>query len=162
MIEGSEIAAPLFTIVQQPSQESKQLGAEKKEYAQSGVKEYYILDSSRERTQFYRLNARGVYIPIKPVKGEIIKSKVLPGFQFRIEDLFTKPSPDEMIEDKVYNDFVLPEYRQAKQQAKKEKRAYQLEKQAHQLEKQARQKAEQRAEQLAKQLRALGINPDKI
>ncbi|EDN65525.1 conserved hypothetical protein [Beggiatoa sp. PS] len=117
----------------------------KDEYAQAGVKEYYILDSHRERTQFFRLNARGVYIPIKPLKGDIIKSKVLPGFQFRFEDLFTKPSPDEMINDKVYQDFVLP--------------GYLKEKQARQAEEQARQKAEQRTEQLVEQLRALGIEP---
>jgi hypothetical protein len=97
------------------------------------------LDSHTERTQFFRLNkARGVYTPIKPLKGGIIKSKVLPGFQFRFEDLFTKPSPDEMINDKVYQDFVLPGYLK---------------------EKQARQAEEQRAEQLAEQLRALGIEP---
>jgi Uma2 family endonuclease len=111
----------------------------KDEYAQAGVKEYYILDARRKRIQFFRLNkARGVYKAIKPLKGGIIKSKVLPGFQFRFEDLFTKPSPDEMINDKVYQDFVLPGYLK---------------------EKQARQAEEQRAEQLAEQLRALGIEP---
>ncbi len=113
----------------------------KKEYAQAGVKEYYILDGRRERTQFFRLNARGVYTPIKPLKGGIIKAKVLPCFQFRFEDLFTKPSPDEMINDKVYQDFVLPGYGEAKQKAEKAE------------------KAEQRAERLAEQLRALGIEP---
>ncbi|MEN8216845.1 MAG: Uma2 family endonuclease [Pseudomonadota bacterium] len=120
----------------------------KDEYAQAGVKEYYILDSRRERTQFFRLNARSVYTPIKPLKGGIIKSKVLPGFQFRFEDLFTKPSPDEMINDKVYQDFVLP--------------GYLKEKQARQAEERARQKAEQRAEQLAARLRSLGIDPDQV
>ncbi len=109
----------------------------KDEYAKAGVKEYYILDA--RRTQFFRLNkAQAVYRAIKPLKGGIIKSKVLPGFQFRIEDLFTKPSPDEMINDKVYQDFVLPAYLK---------------------EKQARLLAEERAKQLAEQLRALGIKP---
>jgi len=118
----------------------------KDEYAKAGVKEYYILDARRKRTQFFRLNkAQGVYRAIKPLKGGIIKSKVLPGFQFRIDDLFSKPSPDEMINDKVYQDFVLP--------------GYLKEKQVRQAEKRARQKAEQRAEQLAEQLRALGIEP---
>jgi len=107
----------------------------KNEYAQAGVKEYYILDSHRERTQFFRLNkARRIYTPIKPLKGGIIKSKVLPGFQFRLEDLFSKPSPDEMINDKVYQDFVLPAYA----------------------------KANQRAELLAARLRSLGVDPDQI
>jgi len=122
----------------------------KDEYAKAGVKEYYILDANRKRLQFYRLSkARGVYKTIKPQKSGIIKSKVLPGFQFRIEDLFTKPSPDEMINDKVYQEFVLPGYL-------KEKQARLL------AEEQARiaiQEAEQRTKQLAEQLRALGIKP---
>ncbi|TGO02876.1 hypothetical protein PN36_17615, partial [Candidatus Thiomargarita nelsonii] len=113
--------------------------------------------ANRKRLQFYRLSkARGVYKTIKPQKGGIIKSKVLPGFQFRIEDLFTKPSPDEMINDKVYQDFVLPGYLKEKQARQAEKRARLL------AEEQARiaiQKAEQRTKQLAEQLRALGIKP---
>ncbi len=138
----------------------------KKEYAQGGVKEYYILDSQRDRIQFYRLGKKGVYIPIKPVKGQIIKSKVLPGFQFRISDLFTKPSPEEMISDKVYQRFVLPSYteeKRARQAA--EVRARQAEKVARQVaEELARQTelTERRSERLAEKLRALGVDPDKI
>ncbi len=79
------------------------------EYAEGGVKEYYILDGYDRYMEFYRLNAKGVYMPIKPTKGGIIKSSVLPGFQFRREDLFTKPEPEEMIADKVYKRFVLPD-----------------------------------------------------
>jgi len=132
----------------------------KDEYAQAGVKEYYILDSNRERTQFFRLDkARGVYIPIKPLKGGIIKSKVLPGFQFRFEDLFTKPSPDEMINDQVYQDFVLPGYLKEKQaRLAAEKQARKAEERARKAEERAREKAEQ----LAARLRSLGIDPDKI
>ncbi|TGO02456.1 hypothetical protein PN36_24840 [Candidatus Thiomargarita nelsonii] len=110
----------------------------KDEYAKAGIKEYYILDAQRERTQFFRLN-KTRSIAIKPQKGGIIKSKVLPGFQFRISDLFEKPSIDEMVENKVYQQFVMPNYLR--------------EKQAHQAEKQARILAEQRAKQLAEQLR---------
>jgi hypothetical protein len=61
-------------------------------------------------------------MPIKPTKGGIIKSKVLPGFQFRRQDLFNKPSPKEMIADKVYQDFVLPDLT-TKQKVEEEKRA---------------------------------------
>ncbi len=46
----------------------------------------------------------------------------MPGFQFRREDLFTKPSPDEMIADKVYKRFVLPGLT-TKQKVEEEKRA---------------------------------------
>ena len=82
------------------------------------------------------------------MEDDVIQSQVLPGFQFRFDDLFTKPSPDEMISDKVYQGFVLPGYNE--------------EKRARKAEKHARQKAEQRAERLAAQLRALGIDPDEI
>jgi len=103
-------------------------------YAKAGVKEYYILDGHDHYLAFYRLNARGVYRPIKPLKGGLIKSTVLPGFQFRREDLFTRPSPDEIIDDPIYQGFVLPGYREAKQKAKR----------------------------LAKKLRTLGIDPNEI
>ena len=82
----------------------------KEEYAEGGVKEYYILDGHDRYLEFYHLNADGTYVPITPVKGNIIKSSVLPGFQFRIKDLFTKPSPDNMIADPIYQAFVLPGY----------------------------------------------------
>jgi hypothetical protein len=120
----------------------------KAEYALAGVKEYFILDGNQRYSEFYRLSASGLYVPIKPLKGGIIKSKVLPGFQFRIDDLYQKPSPDEMVNDKVYKDFVLPGYSEALEKSEQEKRA--------------RKKAEQRAEKLAEKLRALGIDPDKL
>jgi hypothetical protein len=96
--------------------------SKKWEYAEGGVKEYYILDGHDRYMEFYRLNAKGVYIPIKPTKGGIIKSKVLPSFQFRREDLFNKPEPDEMIADKVYKGFVLPGYSEEKRARRKAER----------------------------------------
>jgi len=94
---------------------------------------------------------------------------VLPGFQFWIDDLFTKPSPDEMIDDPIYQHFVLPGYREAKQQAEIEKRTrQQFERKIEQVERQVetekrgRQQAEQQAKQLADKLRSLGIEPDNI
>jgi len=118
------------------------------EYAKGGVKEYYILDGHHRYTAFYRRNKRGVYVPIKPKKDNIIQSTELPGFQFRISDLSDQPSPEQMIDNPVYQHFVLPGYSKAKQQAE--------------IEKKARQEAEQRAERLAQKLRALGIDPDEI
>ena len=106
-------------------------------YAGAGVKEYYILDGHDRYMEFYRLNSRGFYIPIKPVKG-IIKSKELPGFQFRASDLLTKPSPDDMITDPVYKGFVLPGYSKAIEQV------FEATRQAFEA-KLAKQKAEQRA-----------------
>jgi hypothetical protein len=88
--------------------------SKKSEYAEGGVKEYYILDGFDRYMEFFRLNDNGVYVPIEPTAEGIIKSEELPGFQFRREDLFTKPSPDEMIEDPIYQGFVLPGYSEEK------------------------------------------------
>ena len=118
----------------------------KAEYAQAGVKEYLILDGDKTYTAFYYLSAKGVYLPIKPVKGGIIKLKVLPGFQFRISDLYDKPSPDDMVNDPVYQGFVLPGYVDAKKRAvKAEQKAEKAEEKA-QKEIVVRRKAEQKAQ----------------
>jgi hypothetical protein len=160
------------------------------EYAQGGVKEYYILDGHNRYTAFYHLNKQGVYVPIKSKKGGIIQSIELPGFQFRISDLSNRPSPEQMIDNPVYQGFVLPGYSKAKQQAQEAKQQVQEAKQQAEAEKKARQQAEQnvqeakqqaksekkarqeaekqiqqtkkRAELLAQKLRALGIEPDDI
>jgi len=112
----------------------------KQEYAASGVKEYYILHDS-DAMAFYRLNAQGMYVPIKPVDQGIIKSKVLPGFQFRIADLYQKPSLEEMSEDKVYQGFILPFYQE-------EKKAREMGEKALEMEKKAREKAEAKIKRL--------------
>ncbi|MCP4699222.1 MAG: Uma2 family endonuclease, partial [Gammaproteobacteria bacterium] len=111
----------------------------KEEYAKGGVREYYILDGNKEHTCFYRLSARGgFYIPVKTTKNGLVKSKVLPGFQFRVTDLYDRPSQRDMIEDDVYKGFVSRDYSEAKQQAREERKA-------RQKESKARQKAEAQA-----------------
>ncbi|MFZ4659829.1 MAG: Uma2 family endonuclease [Caldilineaceae bacterium] len=77
------------------------------EYAAAGVKEYYILDEREIETEFYRLNSRGIYVPLMPKDG-IIRSQVMPGFQFRLADLYRLPEPPQMIDDPVYQGFVSP------------------------------------------------------
>lgn len=84
----------------------------KAEYAAIGVQEYFILHEGEERA-FYRLNARGVYVPILP-QGGIIHSEVLPGFRFRIADLSVRPDEEAMLNDPVYQDFVFPAWQRDK------------------------------------------------
>ncbi len=122
----------------------------KGEYATAGVREYYILYGHEGYTEFYRLNPSGIYVPIPRINGEVIQSTVLPGFQFRISDLHQRPSPDDMINDPIYQAFVLPGYRKAKNLILEMEKAEQQVKQAQQtanIEKIARQKAEQRTQQ---------------
>jgi len=93
----------------------------KKEYEGIGVREYYILDARRIETAFYYLNEKGKYQKIKPVNEEIIQSEVLPGFQFRVSDLYTQPSLEEMTEDAVYQEYILPFHQQIRHKAEQER-----------------------------------------
>ncbi len=83
---------------------------EKKEgYARAGVKEYFILDPNDRHMHFYRLDAGGSYQEIEPDGEGVIRSQVLPGFQFRRADLLREPIPAELARDEVYADYVMPD-----------------------------------------------------
>ena len=84
--------------------------AKKQSYAGSGVREYYILDPSEQYMHCYRLNAAGDYEEIEPDDEGVIRSEVLPGFQFRWDDLIRKPAIRKLILDEVYGGYILPEY----------------------------------------------------
>lgn len=106
------------------------------EYAAAGVLEYYILDERGIETEFYGLR-KGVYEPLPRPDG-IIRSEVLPGFQFRIQDLYDQPAPPQMINDPIYSGFISPLYRQERLRAER---------------------AEARAEQYAALLKKAGLLP---
>ncbi len=116
----------------------------KGEYQTIGVREYYILDSKGRDTAFYRYNRKGKYEHIPPESGDIIRSGVLPGFQFRISDLYQQPSLTDMTEDELYRSFVLPFYQAEKQRAESLEKKLSIEK--------------QRADRLEAKLRELGIS----
>lgn len=92
------------------------------EYALAGVQEYYILDERQIETQFYRLQGQ-IYQPLPRPDG-IVQSHLLPGFQFRLQDLYSQPSPDQMVDDPVYNQYISPLLRAERQRTQEaEKRA---------------------------------------
>lgn len=113
----------------------------KAEYCQAGVTEYFILDRKGSETTFYRLNERGSYSYIPPQSGEVIRSEVLPGFQFRIGDLYIHPPLIDKINDPVYNSFILQEYQAEHHRAEAE---------------------HQEKLKFAAKLRELGIDPERI
>lgn len=158
------------------------------EYNIVGVREYYILDPSGEHMKFFRLTENGDYVEFDAGSEKIIRSQVLPSFQFRIADLTRKPRLIDLVDDEVYQGFVLPEYQAARRRAEQERyraeQEYQRAEQNQQLVEQERHRAEQeyqRAEQnqqlveqerqrteqerrhkerLVARLRALGITDD--
>ncbi len=111
----------------------------KAEYEGIGVQEYYILDASNTHMAFYARTTTGTYAPIAPVDGDLIRSTVLPGFQFRIRDLHRQPTMMELAADPVYQQFVLPQYQATLSQLQAERA---------------------RSERLAAKLRGLGIEAD--
>jgi Uma2 family endonuclease len=121
----------------------------KLEYAQAGVREYYILDDQKTETAFFVLN-RGVYQPIPPQKG-VMRSTILPGFQFRISDLYRQPLPPAMITDPVYSGFVSPYYRAERERAEQAEaelryKNQELAEQAQEVRRQAQELARKEAE----------------
>ncbi|WP_083924569.1 Uma2 family endonuclease [Lamprocystis purpurea] len=116
----------------------------KAEYAAAGVPEYYILHRDPERLAFFTRTTEGVYVPIAPQNG-VIRSRVLPGLQFRVTDLCAQPAPSAMYRDPVYAEFVLPEWRETELQAASETRRADA-------EAQARREAEQALAELRAQL----------
>ena len=105
----------------------------KNEYANANVSEYFILDiNNRKHTAFYRLDQKGNYVDIKPQNG-VIKSTVLPGFQFRIQDIYHHPDLSELIDDDVYQHYILRDFQDEKRE--KEKAIREKEKAVRDMEK---------------------------
>lgn len=64
-IDPQPMAAPLFSIVAQPTEDSKEIGEEKKEYAEAQIirKEFWtkLLDKSREKTKLHSNTSPCIY-----------------------------------------------------------------------------------------------------
>ncbi|MBX3015389.1 MAG: Uma2 family endonuclease [Caldilineaceae bacterium] len=147
----------------------------KSEYAFAGVQEYYILDPENEYMVFYALSAIGDYVEIQPDAEGVIRSQILPGFQFRRRDLTRLPSLEDLIDDAVYP-YVLPGYRaaldrieqeqqraeQAQRRAEQEQRRAEQEQRRAEQEQQRAEQEQQRAEYYANRLRQLGIDVDAL
>ncbi|MEM7537412.1 MAG: Uma2 family endonuclease [Chloroflexota bacterium] len=119
-----------------PSEITRDTKRKFKEYEYAGVQEYYILDDIKDRhMSFFALDANGNYQPMDTVPDGIVRSAVLPGFQFRIRDLFECPSLEELINDPIYQGFIMTDYQAAQLQIQEEQqRANQAEQRAQAAE----------------------------
>ena len=116
----------------------------KEEYAKVGVAEYYILDRLHHHTAFYFLNQQGVYEKMKHQEPGVIHSRVLDRFAFRLEDLEKQVAFETLIEDPLYQPFLLKSFQQERQEKEQER---QQKENALQREEQERQQKEQEREQ---------------
>lgn len=131
------------------------------EYAAAGVKEYYVLDERGIETEFYRLNTNGAYVPLQPRQG-VIHSQIMPGFQFRLADLYRLPEPPQLIEDPVYQGYVSPFLRAERLRAEAERVRAEEATQRAEEERQRAEEANLRAARYADLLKTMGINPDEL
>ena len=122
----------------------------KEDYALGGVREYFILDPNGEHTRFYRLTQQSHYESIQPDDKGVIRSDILAGFQFRVEDLNRKPPLEELALDPVYCEYVVPGYKTSVQKAANEAQRAEREAQRAQNEAQRAERETQRAETEAK------------
>lgn len=84
------------------------------DYALAGVKEYYILDPNGDHMHFYRLVPQEKsYEEISPDSEDVVRSETLPGFQFRLQDLWRQPDMAELALDEIYAGYVIPGYQAA-------------------------------------------------
>ncbi|MYC96912.1 MAG: Uma2 family endonuclease [Caldilineaceae bacterium SB0661_bin_32] len=138
------------------SAEIKRDTEEKKDgYARAGVKEYFILDPKDRHLHFYRLGVAGSYEEIEPDEEGVIRSQVLPGFQFRREDLLREPMLVELARDDVYANYVIPELQVAETRVEKAEERADAEAQRADVEAAARRAAEEETQALKAELARL-------
>ena len=118
----------------------------RRDYALTGVQEYYILDPTGEHMHFFLLTPDRQYEEIQPDAEGVIRSQLLPGLQFRHSDLYELRALEELALDEVYQGFVLPKYQESLAAVAAEATARQQAEQRAGAEATARQQAEQRAE----------------
>ena len=128
-----------------PQEARRDTVVKKQEYCQAGGTEYFILDRKGKETAFYRLTGAGTYARIPELDG-IIRSEVLPGFQFRLRDLYDHPDLRERLDDSVYNSFIFLDYQAAEKRAETERQRAEAERQERL--------------RLAAMLKELGIDPE--
>ena len=134
----------------------------REDYALGGVKEYYILDPGGERMRFYTLTSDGEYEEIPPDPSGVIRSSVLSGLQFRLDDLHRRPRLADLARDPVYSDYVIPELQvavsradKAEEQAATESKARKRAEEQAAAEVAARQQAEEQLKALEAELARL-------
>ncbi len=123
----------------------------KEEYAKGGVPEYYILDRVGKHTCFYRLHEAGTYQRLDLAEEGLIQSTVLDRFSFRRQDLEAQTPFKTLMNDPLYQPYLLKslqEERQQKEQAlKREKQERQQKEQERQQKEQALKREEQERQQ---------------
>lgn len=87
--------ADMVVEIVSPDSQARDRGDKFYEYEEAGVLEYWILDQTRRRAEFYHL-VEGTYKLIDPDENGIYRSKVLEGLWLKIDWLWQEPLPTLM------------------------------------------------------------------
>jgi Uma2 family endonuclease len=87
-------AADLVIEIISPESRWLDLGEKKDLYAQSGVREYWVIDLFRQAAHFWK-NNNGAWEELPVDAMGIVRSSALPGFWLRVDWLFAEELPDE-------------------------------------------------------------------
>lgn len=97
-----------------PAEAERDTEEKKRDYALAGVKEYYILDPSGDHMHFYNLAPQEErFEEIHSDIEEVVRSETLPGFQFRLRDLWRQPDLAKLALDEIYAGYVIPDFQAA-------------------------------------------------
>jgi Uma2 family endonuclease len=81
------IVPDLVVEILSPSTTRRDRTEKKKIYEDNGVDEYWIVDPDREEVTIFRRGKRG-YGPARPIKKGRLRSRVLPGLELTVADIF--------------------------------------------------------------------------
>ncbi len=65
------------------------------EYEAAGVREYWLIDPAHRRADFFEQGADRRYYPV-PLANGCYHSQVVPGFWFKVQELWDDPLPDTL------------------------------------------------------------------
>jgi Uma2 family endonuclease len=94
-VRGNWLEGPADLVVEVVSSESRKRDRIEKfrEYAESGVREYWIIDPAREQAEFFGLEDGGHYVPLPSDEFGRVYSKVLPDLWIDTGWLARRPLP---------------------------------------------------------------------
>ncbi len=95
-LKETYLDGPANVVVEIVSPESvgRDRGTKFYEYESGGVREYWLIDPTREQAEFYRLGATGNYETVFAGREGAYRSEAIPGFWLKVAWLWQEPLPD--------------------------------------------------------------------
>jgi len=88
--------ADLVVEIVSPDSQARDRGDKFYEYEEAGILEYWILDQTRKRAEFYQLGDDGTFKLIDSDKNGVYRSKTLEGLWLKVDWLWQDPLPTLM------------------------------------------------------------------